>query len=241
MTEPTNRRYLVVIPTYNEAANIIDVIYRLRAAQPNIDILVVDDNSPDGTGTLADSIANSKIFVLHRANKAGLGPAYLAGFNWGISRNYDFLIEMDADGSHQPEELEQLLRQAASHDLVLGTRWMPGGSVVNWPLHRRLISKFGTKYAAVTLGLPYRDLTSGYRVLSRQLVENILRSDLQTLGYGFQIEIVRLASQNDFRIVEAPITFIERVAGTSKMSGKIVFEAFWMTTSWGIQRVFNRR
>ena len=241
MTEPIDRRYLVVIPTYNEAANIIDVIHRLRTAQPNIDILVVDDNSPDGTGKLTDSMADSKTFVLHRANKSGLGPAYLAGFNWGISRHYDFYVEMDADGSHQPEELKQLLSKATSADLVLGTRWMAGGSVVNWPLHRRLISRFGTKYAAVALGLPYRDLTSGYRVLSRQLIESILRSDLQTLGYGFQIEIVRLAVQNDFRVVEVPITFTERVAGTSKMSRKIVFEAFWMTTSWGLQRVFNRR
>lgn len=241
MRESTNRRYLVVIPTYNEAANIIDVIQRLRTAQPNIDILVVDDNSPDGTGKLIDSIADSQTFVLHRANKSGLGPAYLAGFTWGFLRNYDFFVEMDADGSHQPEELEQLICKATTHDLVLGTRWMAGGSVVNWPLHRRLISKFGTKYAAIALGLPYRDLTSGYRVLSRQLVESILHSDLQTLGYGFQIEIVRLAAQNHFRVIEVPITFIERVAGTSKMSGKIVFEAFWMTTSWGLQRVFNRR
>lgn len=238
---PLLQKFLVVIPTYNEAANIIDLVQRLRTAQPNIDILVVDDNSPDGTGNLADSMKDSKTFVLHRATKAGLGPAYLAGFTWGISRDYDFLVEMDADGSHQPEELGLLLAQSTSHDLVLGTRWMAGGSVVNWPLHRRLISKFGTKYAALALGLPYQDLTSGYRVLSRQLIAHILHSDLRTLGYGFQIEIVRLAAMNDFTVIEVPITFIERVAGRSKMSGKIVLEAFWMTTSWGLTRVFNRR
>ncbi len=231
----------MVIPTYNEVANITDVIHRLRAAELDIDILIVDDNSPDGTGKIADSLADSHTFVLHRDKKTGLGPAYLAGFGWGVTRNYDYFVEMDADGSHQPEELHRLLSAAVSNDLVLGTRWMVGGRVVNWPIIRRLISKFGTKYAAVALGLPYRDLTSGYRVLSRQLVFDILRSDLQTLGYGFQIEIVRLAAQENLKIAEVPITFIERVAGTSKMSKKIVIEAFLMTTTWGIKRVFNRR
>ncbi len=234
-------RTLVIIPTYNEAANIKDVIARLQISQPKVDILIVDDNSPDGTGKIADSLVNTKIFVLHRDQKAGLGPAYLAGFTWGISQNYDFFVEMDADGSHQPEELVDLLSVAQQCDLVLGTRWMPGGAVVNWPIGRRLISKFGTKYASTVLGLPYRDLTSGYRVLSRPLVKDILDSDLQTLGYGFQIEIVRLAAADKLKIVEVPITFVERVAGSSKMSGKIVLEAFWMTTWWGFQRMFNRR
>ncbi len=234
-------RTLVIIPTYNEAANIKDVIARLQISQPKVDILIVDDNSPDGTGKIADSLVNTKIFVLHRDQKAGLGPAYLAGFTWGISQNYDFFVEMDADGSHQPEELVDLLSVAQQCDLVLGTRWMPGGAVVNWPIGRRLISKFGTKYASTVLGLPYRDLTSGYRVLSRPLVKDILDSDLQTLGYGFQIEIVRLAAADKLKIVEVPITFVERVAGRSKMSGKIVLEAFWMTTWWGFQRMFNRR
>ena len=234
-------RTLVIIPTYNESANIKDVIARLQITQPKVDILIVDDNSPDGTGKIADSLVNTKIFVLHRDQKAGLGPAYLAGFTWGISQNYDFFVEMDADGSHQPEELVDLLSVAQQCDLVLGTRWMPGGAVVNWPIGRRLISKFGTKYASTVLGLPYRDLTSGYRVLSRPLVKDILDSDLQTLGYGFQIEIVRLAAADKLKIVEVPITFVERVAGSSKMSGKIVLEAFWMTTWWGFQRMFNRR
>ena len=234
-------RTLVIIPTYNEAANIKDVIERLQNSLPKVDILIVDDNSPDGTGKIAESLINPRLFVLHRDKKAGLGPAYLAGFTWGISRNYDFFVEMDADGSHQPEELIDLLSVSDLNDLVLGTRWMPGGSVVNWPIGRRLISKFGTKYAKTVLGLPFRDLTSGYRVLSRRLVKDILNSDLQTLGYGFQIEIVRLAAADKLRIVEIPITFVERVAGNSKMSGKIVLEAFWMTTWWGFRRVFNRR
>lgn len=231
----------MVIPTYNEAANLIDVISRLRRAQQQPDILIVDDNSPDGTGEIADSLANSKTFVLHRPIKAGLGPAYLAGFNWGISRGYDLFVEMDADGSHQPEELGKLLEAARSNDLVLGTRWMPGGSVINWPISRKLISKFGTKYAARALALPFRDLTSGYRVLSRELVADILRSNLRTLGYGFQIEIVRLAAKDGASILEVPITFVERVAGSSKMSRKIVVEAFLMTTWWGFTRLANRR
>lgn len=236
-----DEKTLVIIPTYNEAANLNDVIQRLRNSQSKVDILIVDDNSPDGTGAIADSLKNSKIFVLHRDHKAGLGPAYLAGFEWGISRHYDFFVEMDADGSHQPEELGNLLKVANQYDLVLGTRWMPGGSVINWPLRRRLISKFGTKYASRALALPFRDLTSGYRVLSRRLVTDILNSDLQTLGYGFQIEIVRLAAGDQLNVIEVPITFVERVAGNSKMSRKIVLEAFWMTTWWGFQRLFNRR
>ena len=235
---------LVILPTYNEVGNLVDVITRLRAAANFVDILIVDDNSPDGTGAMADRLVNSQTFVLHRPQKLGLGPAYLAGFAWGIERGYQSFVEMDADGSHQPEELERLLEASQGHDLVdlvLGTRWMPGGSVVNWPLQRRFISKFGTRYASIALGLPWKDLTSGYRVLSRQLVEDILKSKLSTVGYGFQIEIVRIANDNHRKIIQVPITFVERVAGVSKMSRKIVFEAWFKTTTWGFQRVFNRR
>ena len=171
----------------------------------------------------------------------GLGPAYLAGFAWGLERGYQSFVEMDADGSHQPEELAQLLEASDGIDLVLGTRWMPGGSVVNWPLQRRLISKFGTQYASIALSLPWKDLTSGYRVLSRQLIEDIFKSKLSTVGYGFQIEIVQIAHDNHRKIIQVPITFVERVAGVSKMNRKIVFEAWFKTTAWGIQRVFNRR
>jgi len=232
---------LVIIPTYNESANITDVIKRVRAAEVNVDILVVDDNSPDGTGDLADLLKDSKTFVLHRDRKSGLGPAYLAGFSWGLERGYSFFVEMDADGSHQPEELERLLDQRDQADLVLGTRWMPGGQVKNWPISRRLISRFGTKYASVALGLPFRDLTSGYRLLSRQLISDIFDSQLTTIGYGFQIEIVRIATKHHRKIVEVPITFVERVAGSSKMSRKIVFEAWQKTTIWGFRRIVFRR
>ncbi|MEI6294477.1 MAG: polyprenol monophosphomannose synthase [Actinomycetes bacterium] len=232
---------MVVVPTYNEIANISDVILRLKSATADVDILIVDDNSPDGTGALADSLVDSRTHVLHRSEKGGLGPAYLAGFTWGHERGYEYFVEMDADGSHQPEEIARLLTAATGHDLVLGTRWMPGGSVINWPISRRLISRFGTRYASLALGLPYRDLTSGYRLLSRRLIEDIFTSQLTTIGYGFQIEIVRIASAHQRSIIEVPITFVERVAGSSKMSRKIVIEAWRKTTIWGLQRMVNRR
>lgn len=236
-----NEPVLVIVPTFNEALNIAEVIQRLQVAAPQVDILIVDDNSPDGTGKIADGLVNERTFVLHRPGKGGLGPAYLAGFTWGHQRRYQYFVEMDADGSHQPEELNSLLEAALGHDLVLGTRWMQGGSVVNWPLSRRFISRFGTQYAALALRVSYRDLTSGYRVLSRQLVTDILAADLKTIGYGFQIEIVRVAAGNGRRITERPITFIERVAGSSKMSKKIVYEAWSKTTLWGLQRILYRR
>ena len=230
-----------MVPTYNEALNITDVITRLRSSAPDVDILIVDDNSPDGTGEIANSLKDESTFVLHRAKKAGLGPAYLAGFTWGLAQGYGQFVEMDADGSHQPEEIGRLLEAAADADLVLGTRWMAGGSVINWPLSRRLISRFGTKYASIALGLKYRDLTSGYRVLSRRMIGAIFAANLSTVGYGFQIEIVRIADARGLSITEVPITFIERVAGSSKMSRKIVIEAWRKTTIWGFQRIINCR
>ena len=232
---------LVVIPTYNESANLMDVITRIRSAVPNIDILVVDDNSPDGTGEIAEAARNSQTFVLHRSERNGLGPAYLAGFAWALEQDYAQVVEMDADGSHQPEQLPIMLAAAQESDLVIGTRWMPGGQVVNWPTGRRLISRFGTRYASVLLKLPYKDLTSGYRVLSSDLVKLVLGSQLRTLGYGFQIEIVLIAEQNSRRIAQVPITFVERTAGESKMSRAIVFEAWLKTTAWGFQRMIYRR
>lgn len=232
---------LVVIPTYNEALNISDLIARLRATQLTLDILIVDDNSPDGTGQIADDLCDERTFVLHRPGKGGLGPAYLAGFKWGYEQNYRHFVEMDADGSHQPEELQRLLDHSQNTDLILGTRWMEGGSVINWPASRRLISRFGTSYASLALGFPYKDLTSGYRVLSRELIVDILSAEITTVGYGFQIEIVRIARANQRTIREVPITFIERVAGKSKMSKRIVFEAWSKTTQWGFARLLHRR
>jgi dolichol-phosphate mannosyltransferase len=239
---------LVILPTYNERANLKRLVEELTELHDDIDILIVDDNSPDGTGEIAESLKSEKIHVLHRSQKAGLGPAYLAGFSWASSRQtsdinqYEFLVEMDADGSHHPAQLGELLGAAkAGYDLVIGTRWMTGGSVHNWPLARRLISRFGTWYASAALKLPYKDLTSGFRVLRMKLVKEILKSDLEASGYGFQIEVVALAARHGMSITQVPIEFTERVDGQSKMNTGIVFEAWLKTTQWGFKRILNRR
>ena len=234
-------RYLVILPTYNEIQNLNHVISELRALKSNFQILVVDDNSPDGTGKIADSLASEDLFVLHRAKKQGLGPAYLAGFRWAIEHGYDFVIEMDADGSHSSSELKNLISASTSADLVIGTRWMPGGKVVNWPWYRMAISRLGTSYAANILRLPFKDLTSGYRVLSKRLVTKVLESKIQTHGYGFQVEIVLLAEQSQMVIAQVPITFVERSQGKSKMTGRIVIEAWVKITKLGISRLIERR
>jgi dolichol-phosphate mannosyltransferase len=233
---------LVILPTYNESANIEEVLTALIQVDADIDILVVDDNSPDGTGQIVDRLATPQIHVLHRPRKAGLGPAYLAGFLWALDRGYRHVIEMDADGSHHANELPALLAAAsAGADLVIGSRWIPGGSVQNWPLIRRFISRFGTWYAAAVLKLPYKDLTSGFRVLSRDLADLILKTEIKSSGYGFQIEIVALAQQHGMSIVQVPITFTERQRGQSKMSKAIVLEAWLWTTQSGFKRILNRR
>ncbi len=234
--------YLLCIPTYNEAENIVDILTRVLAlAIDDLEVLVIDDASPDGTANLAAGIGSERIHILHRSKKEGLGPAYLAGFAWGLDRGFDYLIEMDADGSHQPEELPRLLAASRDADLVLGTRWIPGGRVVNWPLYRRAISRLGTFYAEISLKLPYKDLTGGYRVLTRKLLESIDLADIQTLGYGFQIEIAMRAHDSGLVITEVPISFIERTKGASKMNRAIVLEALVKTTRWGFTRWFNRR
>ena len=234
--------YLLCIPTYNEAENIVDILTRVLAlAIDDLEVLVIDDASPDGTANLAAGIGSERIHILHRSKKEGLGPAYLAGFAWGLDRGFDYLIEMDADGSHQPEELPRLLAASRDADLVLGTRWIPGGRVVNWPLYRRAISRLGTFYAEISLKLPYKDLTGGYRVLSRKLLESIDLADIQTLGYGFQIEIAMRAHDSGLVITEVPISFIERTKGASKMNRAIVLEALVKTTRWGFTRWFNCR
>jgi dolichol-phosphate mannosyltransferase len=233
--------YLLCIPTYNESENILDLLVRLGAqAIPNLSILVIDDGSPDGTADLVGGHSN-QISILRRSRKEGLGPAYKAGFAWGLARDFDFLIEMDADGSHQPEELSRLIQAAHSADLVLGTRWMPGGAVENWPAYRKAISRIGTWYAEWGLKLPYKDLTGGFRVLTRDLLQKIDYDSIESIGYGFQIEIVMRAHDAGLRITEVPITFIERTKGRSKMSKAIVFEALQKTTRWAISRRLYRR
>ena len=230
-------RGLVVVPTYNEAQNIELVIDRVRASVPSLDVLVVDDNSPDGTGELADKAAraDSQVHVLHRESKLGLGPAYLAGFAWGMARDYDVLIEMDADGSHLPEQLPRLLEALPSADLVLGSRWVKGGRVVNWPRRRKLLSRGGNLYARIALGLPLHDATGGFRAFRRATLQGIDLETVASQGYCFQIDLARRVLEAGYRVVEVPITFVEREYSESKMSGAIVRESLVMVTTWGLQ------
>jgi dolichol-phosphate mannosyltransferase len=234
--------YLLCIPTYNEAENILEVLTRtLALGIEGLEILVIDDSSPDGTAELVSKIESPKIHILNRAKKEGLGPAYLAGFQWGLHRDFEYFIEMDADGSHQPEELPRLIAVTPGVDLVLGTRWMKGGKVENWPLYRRAISRMGTWYAEIALKLPYKDLTGGYRILSRKLLESIDLQEIETIGYGFQVEMAMRAHDCGLIVREVPITFIERTKGNSKMNRRIVLEALIRTTQWGLQRRLYRR
>jgi dolichol-phosphate mannosyltransferase len=238
MTEPgRGDRVLVVSPTYNERDNLPELVRRLRAAVPHADLLVVDDASPDGTGALADSLAaeDSRVSVLHRAAKEGLGPAYLAGFRWGLERGYDVLVEMDADCSHAPEQLPDLLAALRDADVVLGSRWVPGGSVVDWPARRMLLSRAGNSYARLMLGVPVRDATGGYRAYRRHVLEAIALDDVASQGYCFQVDLVWRAWRAGYRVTEVPIRFTERVAGVSKMNRAIVAEALWQVTVWGLR------
>jgi len=228
---------LVIIPTYNEAESLPGVIARVRTSVPDADILVADDNSPDGTGHLADelSAADPRIHVLHRAGKEGLGKAYLAGFAWGLDRGYDVLVEMDADGSHRPEELPRLLAQIPHSDVVLGSRWVPGGSVVNWPVSRRILSQGGSLYTRLALGIPTRDATGGYRAYRASALRSLELESVESNGYCFQIDLLWRALRHGLVVREVPITFVEREAGTSKMSGRIVREALVNVAQWGAQ------
>lgn len=241
------KNILVLIPTYNESESIILLLKRIdKIRRENIDILkidilVIDDNSPDKTGQLAQSLNLSGLTVLSLSSKNGIGPAYIAGFKFGLTKNYDFFIQMDADLSHQPEEMIDLIESSDSQIMVIGSRWIKGGSVVNWPKRRRLISRFGTAYAARLLGLKYRDLTSGYRVLPKQLVADIDFSTIKSHGYGFQIEMALQAIKLGYKIKEVPITFIERENGKSKMSFAIVIEAWRMVSLEGLTRRIIRR
>lgn len=229
-------RVVTIIPTYNERVSLPLTVTRLREAAPYSDVLVVDDNSPDGTGRLADNIASQDhaVHVLHRQGKEGLGAAYIAGFRWALEREYDVIVEMDADGSHQPEQLPALLDAVADAHLVIGSRWVPGGSVVNWPLHRKLLSRAGSFYSRTLLGLPVRDITAGYRAFRRETLASIDLGSVESVGYGFQVDMTFRVAGRGMRIVEVPITFIEREHGDSKMSGNIVFEAIANVTRWGI-------
>jgi dolichol-phosphate mannosyltransferase len=227
---------VVVIPTYDEAENIEMVLGRIRAAVPDFDVLVVDDASPDGTGRLADQAASddAAIHVLHGPHKRGLGSAYLAGFAWAFERGYDVIVEMDADGSHLPEQLPALLEALEDADLALGARWVPGGSVVNWPRRRQLLSRCGNAYVRLVLGLPLEDATGGFRAFRRETLEGLDLASVNSQGYCFQVDLARRAVRAGYRVVEVPITFVERTHGRSKMSRAIVREALLRVSVWGL-------
>ena len=237
MTTNGTGRVLVVIPTYNEADNIAIIVGRLRGAVPDAEVLIVDDGSPDGTGRIADSLAaeDAAVNVLHRSVKSGLGAAYVAGFGWARARSYDVIVEMDADGSHQPEELPKLLAALAEADVALGSRWVAGGAVQNWPLSRKILSKGGNRYTRLALGLPLHDATGGYRAYRRIVLDELPLDEVSSQGYCFQVDLVWQAWRRGFRIVEVPITFIERARGESKMSRAIVGEALWRVTWWAVR------
>ena len=227
---------LVVIPTYNEVDNLAQMTGRILSANAEVDILVVDDNSPDGTGRLADELAadSARISVLHRPGKSGIGNAYRAGFGWGLRAGYEVLVEMDGDGSHRPEQLPALLNAARTSDVVLGSRWVAGGGAANWAFRRQLLSRAGSLYARVALGLPFRDITGGYRVFRASALSALNYQTVEAQGYCFQIEMLARAREAGLHIVEVPIDFAERLSGTSKMSLSIVVEAVSRVTVWGI-------
>jgi len=231
-------RVLVCIPTYNERENLAVTLRRLRAAVPEADVLVVDDQSPDGTGELADALAatDPSVHVLHGRPKAGLGVAYVSAFAWGIERGYDALVEMDADGSHQPEELPRLLAALRSADVVLGSRWVDGGQVRNWPRSRLLLSRGGNAYVRAVLRMPLSDATGGFRVYRAEVLRSLALSEVASQGYCFQVDLVWQAWRAGARVVEVPITFVERTEGESKMSRQIVLEALWRITWWGLRQ-----
>ncbi|AQP44418.1 polyprenol monophosphomannose synthase [Tessaracoccus flavus] len=229
---------LVIIPTYNESQNIESITTRLRRAVPDAHILIADDNSPDGTGEIADRLASDDdhVHVMHRKGKEGLGAAYLAGFHWGLDRGYGVLVSHDADGSHQPEQLPRLLEAIrAGADMVKGSRWVSGGSVVNWPKSRELISRGGSLWTRLWLGIPVKDATGGFNAYRASTLRGISLDEVASAGYCFQIDLVWRALKNGFRVVEVPIEFVEREFGDSKMSRHIVVEALIRTTLWGIE------
>lgn len=236
-------RALVVMPTYNEAANLATIIPAVLAQDARIDVLVVDDASPDGTGALADSMAaeNARVQVVHREGKQGLGSAYLRGFAWGLERGYDLLLEMDSDHSHDPKYLPDLLAAVDGDlDLVIGSRYVSGVNVVNWPMSRLLLSWFANKYARVITGLPLSDATAGFKCFRREVLEAIDFSKVGSTGYAFQIEMDFRAWKKGYRVGEVPIVFVDREAGESKMSRTIVREAVWRVWALRFASLFGR-
>jgi dolichol-phosphate mannosyltransferase len=237
-------RVIVVTPTYNERQNLEIMVGRIRESTPDVDVLVVDDNSPDGTGDLADKLAerDSRIQVMHRTEKAGLGRAYIAGFTWALERGYDAVVEMDADGSHRPEDLPRLLAaSAAGADAVIGSRYVPGGTVVNWPKSREFLSRGANIYNRIMLGTSVRDATGGFRVYKAETLRKLELGDIESAGYCFQIDMTLRVLQAGLTVTEVPITFVERERGTSKMSNAVIREAFLRVAQWGISARLHGR
>ena len=230
---------LVVIPTYNEALTITKTVSEVLRTEPSVSILVVDDNSPDGTSKIVSELATKqpRIALLERPSKDGLGLAYLAGFQWGFDNGFEFIVEMDADGSHRAIDLSKLLQLAPKSDLVIGSRWVSGGEVLNWPSHRRLISRFGNSYAKFMLGTNISDMTSGFRVYRATFLQKLVATEVSSHGYSFQVELAFRASKMGV-VLEEPITFVERFNGKSKMTLAIVLEALAKVTFWGLRRIF---
>ncbi|MGA0733826.1 MAG: polyprenol monophosphomannose synthase [Candidatus Nanopelagicales bacterium] len=232
---------LIIIPTYQESENIISILERVQAANPEANVLVVDDSSPDGTGQIVERLmkSNPKIRLLTNSVKGGLGKAYVKGFKWGLSKDFDIFVEMDADGSHAPEQLPSILKNLDECDVSLGSRWVPGGRIENWPISRQILSKGGNLYTRLMLGFKVKDATGGYRAYKRKVLETIDLDSIESQGYCFQVDMVRRSLAFGFKVCETPIVFTEREAGNSKMSRQIVIEAFTRIGFWGLKRVFR--
>ncbi|MGB0970008.1 MAG: polyprenol monophosphomannose synthase [Mycobacterium sp.] len=239
-----HERTLVIIPTYNERDNLPKIVARVHQAIPDVHVLIVDDGSPDGTGALADELALAdpdRVHVLHRAFKEGLGAAYLAGFAWGLQRQYAVIVEMDADGSHAPEELHRLLEAIdAGADVVIGSRYVDGGEVRNWPRRRLVLSRTANSYSRILLGVDIHDITAGYRAYRREVLEKIGLAAVDSRGYGFQVDLTWRSINAGFTVVEVPITFTEREHGVSKMDGSTVREAIVKVAQWGMRARIDR-
>ena len=243
INEDNQNRFLVILPTYNEAENISGIVSELMALYDQIDVLVVDDNSPDGTGDLVEMLSTgiyrNRLFIIRNETKSGLGRAYIQGFYWGIERNYGFSIEMDADGSHQPKDLSKLLSLIAEKseiDLIIGSRWIAGGTVENWPLYRKLLSKSANHYSRIVLGMSIKDMTSGFRLFRNTVFDLIDLSEVRSQGFSFQIEMTLAVSRHGRTISEVPISFVERINGVSKMDNRIILEAITLVTLWGVRK-----
>ena len=235
-------RTLVILPTYNEILNIESMLRTLRDVVPSVDVLVVDDGSPDGTAKVAQRLSEElgQIHLLSRPFKSGLGGAYRAGFTWGLEHDFEVFVEIDCDFSHDPHALPAMLVAGITNEVVIGSRYIPGGIIPKWSLLRRLISRGGNQYASLMLGLHVADSTSGFRVYSKSALEKIHYQSVTADGYGFQIEMTFQARRGGASIIEVPISFSDRSRGESKMSGAIVGEALWLVTKWSLERVLRR-